>query len=94
MSVANVARRYAQALADVVTHQNTTEQVDGELEGFVSIWSQNRQLRDVFASPVVSMNDKLKVLNAIIERTGPSATTTNLLSLLLPHYRLHQLDGI
>ena len=94
MSVTNVARRYAQALADVVTHQDTTAQVDGELEAFVNIWSQNRQLRDVFASPVVSMNDKLKVLNAVIERTHPSATTTNLLRLLLRHYRLHQLDDI
>jgi len=94
MSAANVARRYAQALADVVTHQNTSEQVARELETFVHIWSENRQLRDVFASPVVSMNDKQCVLNAVIERTHPSATTTNLLKLLLRHYRLHQLGEI
>jgi len=94
MSASSVARRYAQALADVVTHQKTTEQVARELEAFVRIWSENRQLRDVFASPVVSMNDKLRVLNAVIERTRPGPTTTNLLKLLLRHYRLHELGAI
>ncbi len=88
MSVTAVARRYAEALADVAIARNQVDQLDGELRIFSQLIRSNRELYDVFASPIVSQTDKLKVLNALISRVGTGRLTSNLLRTMLGHYRL------
>ncbi|MGH9762835.1 MAG: ATP synthase F1 subunit delta [Blastocatellia bacterium] len=91
MSVTAIARRYAQALADVATSHGDSAGVEEDLAGFVEIFESSKELVDAFASPVVPQSDKLKILNTIIERAKPGTTVKNLLRLLLQHYRLQQL---
>ena len=94
MSVVAIARRYAEALADVAIAHNQVEQMDAEVGSFAQMIRDSRELHDVFASPVVSMEQKRSVLDAIIERTGVSAMIANLLRTMLSHYRLHDLATV
>ena len=88
MSATTIARRYAEAMADVAIANNVVDQIDGELRAFAAMMRQNRELADVFASPVLPQQDKGKVLEAIIARARPGAYAANLLRTMLTHHRL------
>lgn len=94
MSITTIARRYAEAVADVAVAQNQVEQIDAELKTFVQMMKSSRELHDVFASPVLSNEQKSKVLAALIERAKPSQAIANLLKVMLHNYRLHNLDAV
>jgi F-type H+-transporting ATPase subunit delta len=94
MSVTAIARRYAEALADVALARNQVEQTEAEVGAFTEMIASSRELYDVFASPALSQKDKGRVLEAIIERARPSKETANLLRTLLRHYRLHYIDVV
>lgn len=94
MSITTIARRYAEAVADVAVAQNQVGQIDAELNAFAELMKSNRELYEVFASPVLSNEQKGKVLGALVEHTRPSSTTTNLLKVMLNNYRLHHLDAV
>lgn len=94
MSVIAVARRYAEALADVAIAHNQVDLIDAEVGTFARLVADSRELHDLFASPIVSQNDKGQVLDAIIERARPGQMTANLLRALLRHYRLHHLAAV
>jgi F-type H+-transporting ATPase subunit delta len=92
MSALAVARRYAEALADVAIANSQAEVVAQELGELSVLFKAGSELNALFANPVISQADKRRVLDVIIERTRPTRTTVNLLKLLLHHYRLHNLD--
>src|SRR5215468_11371238 len=91
---ATVARRYAEALADVAIARNQVDQIDNDVRVFVEMMANSRELYDLFASPVISQKDKSKVLEAIIGRARPGQLTANLLRTLLRHYRLHNIAAV
>jgi F-type H+-transporting ATPase subunit delta len=62
-----------------------------ELKQFAELYRSNAELSAFFPNSGISQADKLKVLNAIISRLGPSQTTTNLLRLLLKHHRMQSI---
>lgn len=78
MSVIAIARRYAEALADVATARNQVEQIDHEISLFVEMMKSSRELHGLFASPIVSQTDKRRVLEALIDRVLPGEKTTTL----------------
>jgi len=94
MSVIAIARRYGEALADVAIAHNQVDQIDAEVGAFAHLMTGNRELHDLFASPVISQSDKGQVLEAIVERARPGQMTANLLRTLLRHYRLHHLETV
>ena len=94
MSVTTVARRYAEAVADVALARNQVEQIDTELSGFTQMMRESRELHEVFASPVITSDQKTQVLEAIVGRTQPSPMTANLLRTMLKNYRLHLLEAV
>jgi F-type H+-transporting ATPase subunit delta len=94
MSVTAVARRYAEAIADVAIAHDLVDPIDSDLRAFVGMMSESRELYHVFASPVISMDEKERVLDAIIERARPNRMSANLFKTLLRHYRLHNLDAV
>lgn len=89
MSVATVARRYAEAMVDVAISRNEVESIDNELRAFSETMKGSRELYDAFASPIVSQPDKLSLLNALIARLNAGQMTANLLRTMLKHHRLH-----
>ncbi len=94
MSVVAVARRYAEALADVATDHNQVEHIDNEVRVFAEMMKSSRELHDTFASPIVSQSDKLKVLEALLARTSTGQLTANLFRTMLSHYRLHHVAEV
>jgi F-type H+-transporting ATPase subunit delta len=94
MSVIAIARRYAEALADVATARNQVEKIDDDVRVFAEMIASSPELHDIFASPIVSKTDKLRVLEALIERMRPDQMTANLLRTMLSHDRLHYLSEV
>ena len=94
MSVQQVARRYASALADVVLQQGEAPEVQEELAAWTEMLQAHQTLRDVFGNPTIPLDQKRKVLNRLIELSKPRATTANFLKVLLQNQRLTDLGEI
>lgn len=94
MSVETVARRYATALADVVTKTTETDSVKAELKTWEQLIRGNVDLQTAFGNPAISLVDKEKVLNNLIEKTKPTKTTANFLRVLLRNGRLTEIGEI
>ncbi len=94
MSVETVARRYALALADVVTDSTEIGTVKNELKIWEEMLTTNSDLQTIFRNPSISQADKEKVLNNLIERTKPGKTTANFLRVLLRNGRLTEISEI
>ncbi len=94
MSVHTVARRYAAALADVVTKNGETNFVQAELKQFENLMTENATLGEVFRNPAVPYEQKSRLLETLIARTKPTKTTANFLRVLLKNARLGDLSVI
>lgn len=94
MSVETVARRYASALADVVTKNGQTENVRGELLQWETLMTANEELMNVFRNPAIQQDKKEKVLNSLLEKSKPGQTTANFLRVLLRNGRLTEISEI
>jgi F-type H+-transporting ATPase subunit delta len=94
MSNETVSRRYALALADVVTKSGETDTVRTELKIWEQLLVANPDLQNAFANPAITHPKKEKVLEELIARSKPSKTTSNFLRVLLRNGRLMELDDI
>jgi F-type H+-transporting ATPase subunit delta len=89
-----VARRYATALADVVTARGEAQEVKEELAAWAEMMQANEQLLEVFRNPTIPYEQKRKVLDALIERSRVRPTTSNFLQVLLQNHRLAELSEV
>jgi F-type H+-transporting ATPase subunit delta len=89
-----VARRYATALADVVTARGEAPEVQKELAAWSEMMQSNDQLLEVFRNPTIPYEQKRKVLNTLIARTRVRPTTANFLQVLLQNQRLAELGEV
>lgn len=89
-----VARRYATALADVVTTRGEAQEVRGELRDWAEMMQSNEQLLEVFRNPTIPYEQKRKVLNTLITRARVRPTTANFLQVLLQNQRLADLGEV
>ena len=94
MSVETVARRYATALADIVTKTEETNSVQTELKTWENMINTNGDLQTAFGNPVISQVNKEKVLENLIDKTQPTKTTANFLRILLRNNRLTEIGEI
>ena len=94
MSVQAVARRYASALADVVTTRAEAREVQAELSAWEQMIHDSAQLLEVFRNPTIPYEQKQRVVRTLIERTRVRPTTANFLQVLLQNHRLADLRDI
>jgi len=94
LSSQTVARRYASALADVVTEKGEALEVRDELAGWERMLVENPPLLEAFSNPTVAFQQKEKVLSELITRTKVRATTANFLRVLLKNQRLAELPQV
>ena len=94
MSVQMIARRYASALADVTLERGEAKEVQRELQQWEELLQSNAALQEVFRNPTIALDQKRAVLNKLIDRAKPRATTTNFLKVLLQNQRLTELPEI
>lgn len=88
MSSETVARRYATALADVVTKSGETETVKTELKTWEDLINSNNELHSAFANPSIAHLKKEGVLEGLLAKAKPTKTTSNFLRVLLTNSRL------
>jgi F-type H+-transporting ATPase subunit delta len=94
MSNETVARRYAAALADVVTKSGETETVKSELKIWQEMIESSGDLKNALHNPSIPHQSKEKVLMSLLERAKPTTTTANFLRVLLSNDRLTELREI
>jgi F-type H+-transporting ATPase subunit delta len=94
LSVQAVARRYAVALADVVTSRGEAQEVREELAAWDDLMRSNAQLLEVFRHPTIPYEQKRSVLDELIRRARPRPTTANFLRVLLQNHRLAELSEV
>jgi len=89
-----VANRYARALADVVSETGDYRTVLRELESFLAAYRESPELREVFDTPAIPLEPKIKVLEAILARLAVSKVTGNFLRVLVRNYRISLLAEV
>lgn len=94
MSLQAIARRYAVALADVVTSRGDSQDIREELSDWESLMQANPQLAEVFRHPTIPYEQKRGVLSELIKRSRVRPTTANFLQVLLQNHRLADLSEI
>lgn len=94
MSVETVARRYAAALADVVTKTGDAQSIQTELKMWETMITSNANLKEVFSNPAIAHKSKENLLENLIEKSKPSKTTANFLQVLLQNNRLTEIGHI
>jgi len=94
MSIQTVARRYASALADVVLERGEAKEVQKELQQWEDLLRSSANLQEVFRNPTIALDKKRAVLNKLLERAKPRATTANFLKVLLQNQRVTELPEI
>lgn len=94
MSNETVARRYAAALADVVTKSGETESVRAELKAWEQMIAGSAELENAFGNPSIQAAKKEAILESLIGRAKSSRTTSNFLRVLLRNGRLADLSAV
>ena len=93
-SPTQIARRYAEALADSAAGDGDLAGVAAELHAFTAMVEANKDLHTVFASPVIQADDKKSVLDAILELARPAPVVASLLRVLQQNDRLPFLSAV
>jgi F-type H+-transporting ATPase subunit delta len=93
--MASVASTYARAFADVVfsAHLDAGRAVDG-LRQISSLFNESAELRRVWENPAVPADQKRKLLDVIVARSGIDKQVRNLVAVLIDHRRLQFLGRI
>jgi F-type H+-transporting ATPase subunit delta len=87
--MAAVLGRYARAYAEVtVTHKLNSEKTVAEFQQMADVVNSSRELRNVLQNPAVSREQKLKLLDSIIQHIGASKMLRNFLAVLIDHRRI------
>src|SRR5947209_11218873 len=93
--MAAVTTRYARAFAEVVLdHRIDPNAATQELNTMSELVKSSPELRNVMQNPAVPHPQKLKLLDALIARTGGSKILRNFVAVLIDHHRVGQMDEI
>ena len=93
------ASRYARAFADVIAadHLDAGKALS-QLRDFSATLRDSRQLREVLENPSVTMDEKLKVIDAVTARIGGEQgmprPVRNFLAVLAQNNRLHAIEEV
>lgn len=87
--------RYARAFADVVlsAHLDATA-IDARFEDFLAAWDQSKELRDAFATPAVTVSQKIGILDKLNATLGMQKELRNLLAVLIQNGRIAQVREV
>ena len=83
------ASRYARAFADVVIAQHLDpNQVVSQLNEFVRLVESSPELKNVWQSPGVPTDQKVKLLDAIVARENSMKYVRNFIAVLIQHHQV------
>ncbi|MBN2059302.1 MAG: F0F1 ATP synthase subunit delta [Deltaproteobacteria bacterium] len=88
MSNSRLSRRYAKALFSLGQEDGSFVTYGQELSEFNEFCMMNRDFGQVIANPVFSVEERKKILQAVLSKSGFSRTVKNFLNLLLDKNRI------
>lgn len=89
------AAQYARALADVVMAKKLDpRQVEAQFGDFLGTLRDSRELQEIFGNPSITLETKLKVLDAIAPRLGLAKEMRNFFAVVLQNGRIDALNSI
>jgi F-type H+-transporting ATPase subunit delta len=94
MRVNEVSKRYAKALLAAVKQKGTEKDVSAQLLSVAKIVEEDAQIKNFFANPIVTAEQKLSVIKKSFEGKGLSEEVFNLLLLLAENGRLSRVAEI
>ena len=93
--MAAFAARYARAFADVVASQRVDpNQAVAQLNGFVSLVDGSPDLKHVWDNPSVPTDQKVRLLDALVQREGAGKFVRNFLAVLISHNRIGAIKDV
>ena len=93
--MAAVLGRYARAYAEVVVKNKlNAEKTVAEFQQMADVVNSSRELRNVLQNPAVSREQKLKLLDAIIQHIGASKMLRNFLAVLIDNRRIGNVNDL
>jgi F-type H+-transporting ATPase subunit delta len=78
----------------VIVDRGEAAEVQSELGAWQRMIEENPDLREVFANPTISYDQKRNVLNELISRSRVRSTTASFLQVLLKNQRISELAEI
>jgi F-type H+-transporting ATPase subunit delta len=97
MTLSAVAARYANALADVVTKNNSPlspQDAVSQLRAFEAVLGQSHDLREVLHTPAIPSARKKAVVGRLVDALQLSQISRNFLLVLIGHRRITLLSEI
>src|SRR5438105_2272623 len=93
--MAAVLGRYARAYADVaVQNKLNPEKTVAEFQQMADVVNSSRELRNVLQNPAVNREQKLKLLDSIIQHIGATKMLRNFLAVLIDHRRIGNIGDL
>jgi len=93
--MAAVLGRYARAYAEVaVKNKLNPEKILAEFQQMADVVNNSRELRNVLQNPAVSREQKLKLLDSIIQHICASKMLRNFLAVLIDHRRIANIGDV
>jgi F-type H+-transporting ATPase subunit delta len=89
-----IANRYAKSLFLVAKKTNQIDALGNELSTLGELVQHTKGMREFLASPIVSSDAKIKVLNIAAEKIKASAPTKRFIDILLRYDRAQYLPAI
>jgi len=90
--MSRAAIRYAKAILDIAQTSGKAEAVNNDMKSIVAAVSENAELKDFLASPVIKMDVKKSAVSEIFSNV--QAETNSLFQLLLENKRFEILESI
>jgi len=93
-SVSGVSGRYATALFELARDQKSVDTVKADLDRFDAMLADSADLKRLVRSPVFSADAQARALTAVLERSGISGISANLLKVLTANRRLFAVSDV
>lgn len=92
--LAHIARPYASALFDLALEANSVVQVEASLDGVAALIQSNDEFANLLASPVVTADKKITIVDAIVGKAKIDAMVANFIKTVARNGRLFVLPTI
>ena len=89
-----IAKRYAKAFFAFASEHEVLDQSTQEVRGFAALLADHENLSDVLNNPVYETDERKKVLNAVMAKTGISDGVKRFLSILVEKNKMKYLASI
>jgi len=89
-----VSKRYAKALLSLGKEEGKYQKYGEDLHDFSSFYARNEEFARFVSNPVFSLDDRKRILNFVLEKSGYSGTVKNFLNLLLDKNRIGGVPAI